>query len=204
MTIKAIISDFGGVLYIPPDTRWLRRWQFLLGLGRDNVISTAVFSPDESEYVRKVFTGEIPERELWRAVGSRWHVSPWLLERVRRSGFSKKRYNRPMAGFLDGLRPRYKTAILSNAGDQGRQIFDQAYNIQQLVDLVIISAEEHCAKPDERIYALTLERLGVAPGEALFIDDLPVNVEAARRLGIPSVLFQNTPQAISEIRRLLE
>ena len=152
MTTRAIISDFGGVLYIPPDTRWLRRWQVLLGLGRDNFISTAIFAPDESEYVRKVFTGEISEGEMWRLVGSRWHVSAWLVERARRSGFSKNRFNQAMAGFLGGLRPRYKTAILSNAGDQGRQVFDRAYRIQQLVDLVVISAEEHCAKPDERIY----------------------------------------------------
>jgi epoxide hydrolase-like predicted phosphatase len=72
-----------------------------------------------------------------------------------------------------------------------------------LVDTVIISAEEGLAKPDERIFHLALERLGVVAQEALFIDDLAVNVEAARRVGIKSVHFQKTDQAVEEIKAIL-
>jgi epoxide hydrolase-like predicted phosphatase len=108
-----------------------------------------------------------------------------------------------MAAFIRSLRPAYRTAILTNAGDQGRQIFCAAYHLEALVDTVIISAEEGLAKPDERIYRLALERLSVAAHEALFIDDLPVNVEAARRVGLKTVQFQNTTQALDEVKAIL-
>ena len=68
--------------------------------------------------------------------------------------------------------------------------------------MVVVSALEGVAKPDERIYRITLERLGVAPQEALFVDDSPVNVEAARKLGIQTVLF-TTPEALErELEKL--
>lgn len=203
MSIRAVITDFGGVLYNPPDRRWMRRWQFWLRLGKDEFISSVLADPEGSEYVRKVYTGEIPEAEVWARFGMRWHVSSWMVNRMRRGGFSSKRYNREMAGFIQGLRPRYKTAILSNAGDQGRQIFGEAYAIESLVDLVIISAEEKLAKPDERIYRLALDRLGVQADEAVFIDDLEVNVQASRQLGIHTVHFHNTAQAIAEVQHYL-
>jgi epoxide hydrolase-like predicted phosphatase len=68
---------------------------------------------------------------------------------------------------------------------------------------MIISAEERVAKPDRRIYQITMERLGMDPGEIVFVDDLIENVEAARQLGINAVHFQNNAQAITEVQRYL-
>jgi epoxide hydrolase-like predicted phosphatase len=204
MPIRAVITDFGGVLFHTPDRRWLRRWQVLLGLGKDEFITAIIADPEESEYVRKIYTGEVTEAEVLRLLAARWHLQPWMITRLRSNGFSKKRYNREMAGFIQGLRPRYRTAILSNAGDQGRKTFNDAYALERLVDMVIISAEEKLAKPDERIYSLALDRLGVGADEAIFIDDLAINIQAARQMGIRSVQFSNTAQAIAEVNRHLE
>jgi len=203
MSVRALIFDFGGVLYMPPDGRWLRRWQGFLGLKQDGPLNELFTAPEKSEYLRKVFTGEIPEQQVWAALASRWHVSPWLLTWMRRSGFRQKRFNRELAAFIQSVRGDYRTAILSNAGDQDRRLFNDAYHIDRLVDLVIISAEEGMAKPDERLYHLALERLGVAPKEAVFVDDLEENVAAALRVGIRAIRFVDTAQVIHDIKSML-
>ena len=203
MAIRAVIFDFGGVLYNTPNTRWLKRWQAWLGLRNDAEISAVLTAPDESDYMRKIYTGEIPEAEVWQRISTRWRISPWLFTYLRKNSLSKKRFNQPVGEFLRDLRPAYKTAILSNAGDQGRQWFSQAYQLEKLVDLVVISAEEKLAKPDKRIYQLTLDRLGVLPEEAVFVDDLEVNVQAARSLGMRAVRFDTTAQALGELRKNL-
>ena len=196
-----MIVDFGGVLYFPPDLQSLQRWQKFLGLKNDGPLNEFfAATPGESDYARKVFTGEISEAEVWKKLGSHWRISPWLLRYVRKRSFSKRRFNQPVANYIQSLRPRFQTAILSNAGDQDRQIFNEAYCIEDLVDTVIISAEVGLAKPDPRIYLLALERLGVQPEEAIFVDDLQVNIEAARRLGIRAIQFQSNEQFFKEIK----
>ena len=82
-------------------------------------------------------------------------------------------------------------------------MFTSIFGFDRLVDEMIISAEEGIVKPDERIYQIALDKLGVEPEETVFLDDLRVNVEAARQLGIKAVQFFNPSQAISDIRALL-
>ena len=58
-------------------------------------------------------------------------------------------------------------------------------------------------KPDQRIYEIACERLGVRPSEVVFLDDLEANVAAARRLGMRAVLFQSNAQAIADVEACL-
>ena len=60
-------------------------------------------------------------------------------------------------------------------------------------------------KPDPPIYELTIERLGdeITPAECLFVDDVLVNIEAARRLGMSAVHFRDNAQAVAEIEAAL-
>jgi HAD superfamily hydrolase (TIGR01509 family) len=58
-------------------------------------------------------------------------------------------------------------------------------------------------KPERRIYEITLEELGVPAEAALFVDDLEINCDAARELGMTAVWFRDTNQAIAEIEAAL-
>lgn len=60
---------------------------------------------------------------------------------------------------------------------------------------VIVSGEEGVIKPDPRIFAILTSRFGFRPESAVFIDDVPENVEAARRCGLHGILF-TTPAAL--------
>jgi putative hydrolase of the HAD superfamily len=123
----------------------------------------------------------------------------WLHKR----SFSAERFNQPLADYVSGLRENYRTAILSNAGDLFRPLISKPYRLEELFDQVIVSAEEGLAKPDERIFHLACNRLGVLPAEVVFVDDMCENVEAARCLGMAAIHFQTTEQVLQDIKSRL-
>jgi putative hydrolase of the HAD superfamily len=76
--------------------------------------------------------------------------------------------------------------------------------IDELFELVVDSAFVGLRKPDPAIFRLTLERLGgVAPERCVFLDDVDVNCEAARELGMAAVRFESAEQAIPEVESAL-
>jgi epoxide hydrolase-like predicted phosphatase len=76
--------------------------------------------------------------------------------------------------------------------------------VDEIFEIVVDSAFVGVRKPEHEIYELTLERLGgVAPHGALFVDDVEVNCNAARELGMAAVRFLDTEQAIAEIEAVL-
>lgn len=67
---------------------------------------------------------------------------------------------------------------------------------------VVVSGDEKLVKPDPAIYRLSLARFGLEPGEAVFIDDSPPNVEAATALGIHAFHFTDAPTFRAELVKL--
>ena len=150
-----------------------------------------------------IMVGKIPEAEVWDLMAARWKINPRLLASIRRHTMSARRLNRKLAKFLTSLRPAYRTAILSNAGTDARHTMLNIYGAEEMVDLIVISAEEGIAKPDERIYHIAAQRLGVHAHECVFLDDLEENVIAARQVGMRAVQYRSAPQAISELQAML-
>jgi putative hydrolase of the HAD superfamily len=76
--------------------------------------------------------------------------------------------------------------------------------VDEIFEVVVDSAFTGVRKPDREIYELTLERLGgLAAQSCLFVDDVEVNILAARELGMEVVHFQSNDQAIAEIEESL-
>jgi putative hydrolase of the HAD superfamily len=82
-----------------------------------------------------------------------------------------------------------KTAILSNMGDNVLANMERTFDWLQRFDVLVWSYQLLMAKPEPAIYLHTLRELGVEPGEALFIDDRAVNIEAAQALGMRGIVF---------------
>src|SRR3712207_6399889 len=78
--------------------------------------------------------------------------------------------------------------------------------IDEIFEVVVDSAFVGMRKPDPRIYELTVERLGdgLVASDCVFIDDVEVNCEAARALGMAAVQFRSTEQTIAEVQALLD
>ena len=111
--------------------------------------------------------------------------------------------NAELIEYARGLRPRFRTGILSNSFVGAREREQEAYGFEGLVDELVYSHECGMSKPDPRIYALTCERLGALPGETVFVDDYAPNVTAAREAGLHGVHHAVNPATIGEIERLL-
>jgi putative hydrolase of the HAD superfamily len=75
--------------------------------------------------------------------------------------------------------------------------------IDEIFETVVDSAFVGVRKPDPRIYAIVLERLGLPAADCAFVDDLERNVDAARELGFAAVHFEDTGQVISELDALV-
>lgn len=67
---------------------------------------------------------------------------------------------------------------------------------------IVVSGDERLVKPDAAIYRLALERFGLAPGEAVFVDDSLANVEGAAKVGIHAVHFTGAAALRVELERL--
>lgn len=90
--------------------------------------------------------------------------------------------------WLVALRERYRLAIVTNGATQVQWAKVRQTDLQELVDAVIVSEEAGFWKPDARIFQLALERLGVAPEEALFVgDNLKNDIAGAQAAGMRAV-----------------
>jgi len=204
MAIKTILFDFGGVLYMPPDLQWMKRWKRILGIDDNPQILQMLENPNESQLVEDVCLGKIPEEQTWGMIAEKWHIKPEFIQRIRRKVFSKRSLNKPMVTLLRDLHKRYQTGILSNAGDQTRRVMEDVFHLDRYVDDIIISAEEKVIKPDERIYQIAMDRLNAEPASSLLLDDYLVNVEAARDFGMKAVQFIDNEQALRDITLYLD
>lgn len=100
------------------------------------------------------------------------------------------------------LKPMYKIGMLSNAGhDVVNGLFADT---PELFDAVVLSYQEGVAKPDGRIFELAAQRLGVSPGECLFIDDQARFCAAAEAVGMQAVVFENDEQCIRDVQAILQ
>jgi putative hydrolase of the HAD superfamily len=111
-----------------------------------------------------------------------------------------------MIEFVRGLLGRgVRAALLTNNVREWEPLWRAKLpEIDELFEEVVDSAFVGIRKPDPAIYELTLERLGgIEPGRCVFVDDLDVNCDTARALGMAAVRFESAEQAIGEIERAL-
>jgi len=97
----------------------------------------------------------------------------------------------------------HKMAICTNNIREWEAHWRAMLPVDEIFDVVVDSAFVGSRKPEPRIYEITLERLGVVPEEAVFVDDVEVNCEGARELGITAIRFRSTEQAIEQIETAL-
>jgi 2-haloacid dehalogenase len=80
--------------------------------------------------------------------------------------------------------------------------FEKDFDFLDAFNGILVSGREKLIKPDPRIYRLMLDRFGLEAEKTVFVDDMPVNVDAARELGLHAVRFQSPDQLRGELQRL--
>ncbi len=206
--ISAVISDFGGVLTSPLLDSFVA-FQKSSGISLEQLgaAMAAVGAQQGENPLYELETGRMTEARFLDLLSV--ELTGTLGREVSLHGFGERYFanlhaNEPMIALMRDLRDRgYKLAICTNNVREWESQWRAKLPVDEIFHHVIDSAFVGMRKPDQGIYELTLERLGVAPEQALFIDDIEINCTAARELGIHAVWFQTTEQAISEITAAL-
>jgi epoxide hydrolase-like predicted phosphatase len=199
--IRAVISDFGGVLTGPLVEGFLA-YQAEAGLSMEDLgrAMAAAASEDGDHPLFALERGEIDENEFRRRLEA--HLEGFHLERFRDVYFERLEPNRPMIEFMRELRGRgLRMALCTNNVREWEPLWRAKLpEIDEIFEVVVDSAFVGARKPERAIYDLTLDRLGDARAEeCVFVDDLDVNCAAARTLGMRAVRFETTEQAIRDV-----
>ena len=201
-----LICDFGGVLTTPLQEGFLA-YQEESGVSLE-ALGTAMARAAKEHGDHPLFVlerGEITEVEFRDRI-ERHLEDGFDLGRLRALYFERLEPNGPMIDFIRGLRGRgVRAALLTNNVREWEPLWrSKLPEIDELFELVVDSAFVGLRKPDPAIFTLTLDRLGgVEPGRCVFVDDLDVNCDAARALGMAAVRFATADQAIPEIESAL-
>ncbi len=196
--IRAVILDFGGVLLHVTNPAAHQALARELGIPLQ-VLHFQVFEGPLSMAAQR---GEITPRALWEGLAEQWGLPRDQADDLAWRFWQGVGVDTALVTWLRGLRPRYRTGLLSNAWLDLRDLLRHT-GILDAFDALVISAEERLMKPEPAIYRLMLQRLGVAAAEAVFVDDRAENVAGAQALGMHGVLYRHRDQAIAEVEALL-
>ena len=147
--------------------------------------------------------GQLSEAGHWRAVLAYFNQPLDCYQDWYGEFFSGDAIDRELIKFIGALKPKVKVGLLSNAWVNTRQNLTSRHDFINIFDVSIFSSEVGLRKPDPRIFDLILQQLGVAAGEAIFVDDFRVNIDSAAALGLKTVWYQDRARAIKKITRFL-
>jgi putative hydrolase of the HAD superfamily len=207
--IEAVISDFGGVLTSPlldsfaafQDSSGIP----LEALGR---AMAAITARQGANPLFELETGRISEARFLEDLGR--ELTEELGRPVALHGFAERYLgalhpNEPMIDYMRVLRRRgYRMAICTNNVREWERLWRAKLPVDEIFDVVVDSSAVGARKPEPRIYEITLERLVVPATSAILVDDVEANCQAARDLGMTSVWFRDSGQAIAEIESVLD
>jgi putative hydrolase of the HAD superfamily len=206
--IEAVISDFGGVLTTPLVQSFMA-FQNETGITAES-LGLAMQSIAEADGENPLFElerGEISEAVFLERIADA--LKPLLghrpeMHRFKEIYFEALQPNPTMIELMRELKASgYRMAMLTNNVREWEPLWRPMLPVDEIFEVVVDSAFVGCRKPESRIYALTLERIGMQAGACLFIDDVKVNCEGAQRAGLNAIQFRDNGQAVAEIRAVL-
>lgn len=208
MTIRAVISDFGGVLTTPLQGSFMH-FQEVAGIPLE-VLGEAIGNLQAREGAHplaELECGRMSEADFLDRVGA--EIASILGREVHMRTFTETYFahlstNDELIAYMAELRDRgLRMALLTNNVREWEARWRAMLPVDDIFEQVVDSAFVGMRKPDRRIYELTCERLGVPAPQCVFIDDIEINCEAAAELGMRAVHFRDTAQAIADIERLV-
>ena len=200
MTITAVLFDFGGVITTSPFEAFAR-YEQTNGLPVDFLRTVNATDPDANAWARL----ERNEIDL-AGFDAAFAEESERLGHVVRGG--------DVLGLLSGdLRPEMvraveviatqrKTALLTN-NVVGMDPSGAIAAVLSRFDVVVESSVVGVRKPDPAFYAIACERLGIEPTEAVFLDDLGINLKPARAMGMQTIKVGDPAIALAELEAML-
>ena len=205
--IRAVISDFGGVLTSPLSGTFqgfAERTGITLAMIGEAF--EALHERDGVHLLHELECGRMTEAAFVSALQRALRQASG--REVALTGFDELLGdllpNAPMIELMASLRDEgYRMALLTNNVREWEQRWRALAPIDEIFEVVVDSAFVGMRKPDPEIYELCTARLGVTAAECVFVDDRQDNCAGAEAVGMHAVLYRDVEQAVGEIRAVL-
>ena len=199
--IRAVMFDFGGVISSSPFEAFAQ-FEAAHQLPPGFIRTVNATNPDNNAWAQ-LERGEIDVEsfgKLWSAEArEQGHAVDGRLVLERLSGDIRPE----MVAAIRACGTAFKTACLTNNFFHAEAVLsDEVASVYALFDAVLESRNLGVRKPDPRFYQLACEAVGVEPTEAVFLDDLGVNLKPARALGMHTIKVTEPQQALAELEDL--
>jgi len=194
--IESVIFDWGGVLIDDPAPGLMRYCAQALDVTKADYIRA------HNKFAADFQKGLISEDTFWEGICGGLNVSKPKVPSLWADAFKAAYVPREaMFSLAERLRKDgCKTALLSNTEAPVMEYFYQLqYN---MFDVLVFSCAEGTRKPERKIYELTVQRLGLRPGQSVFIDDKPEYINGAKEAGLNTILFENISQLKNTLAEL--
>jgi len=197
--INAVIFDMGGVLLKTENPAPRKALAARFGVTRME-LEAFIFM---SETSLRSEVGELSDKDHWENALRHFNqpVNNYLA--VYDEYFSGDAIDQELLGFVVSLKSDYQVGLLSNAWMNARTLLDKHFNFIDVFDVSVFSSEVGIRKPDQAIFKLMLEKMGVKAENAVFIDDMPLNVEGAISAGLHAIRYTDTPQIKNALKIML-
>jgi putative hydrolase of the HAD superfamily len=195
MPIQAVVFDIGGVLEVNPRTDWREGWASRFG------VTQAAFEERVGAIFEPGAIGAASLEEIERRTAEAFGLDEADLAALMGGAWAEYlgTLNHELAAYFTGLRPRYRTGILSNSFVGAHEREQELYGFEDMCDTIVYSHEVGWCKPDPRIYQAVCDRLGCAAEDTVLLDDVEENIDGARAVGMGAVRFIDTRQAIADL-----
>ena len=205
--IRAVLWDFGGVILTSPFDAF-SRYEAERGLPDGFIRSLNATNPDTNAWAR-LERNEVPFDEFCslfeaeavaagHSVDARavmellaGEIRPEMVEAIRRcraAGLKTACLTNNFTSFDD---------FPADARAAGRE------DVLALFDVILESSKAGVRKPDPRFYEMACELLDIKPDEAVFLDDLGVNLKPARAMGIATIKVEDPREALDELSEIV-
>lgn len=204
--IKAVLWDFGGVITTSPFEAF-NRFEAQHDLPKDFIRSINATNPQTNAWAQlessQISVDEFDEAFAREASEKGYEVrGQQVLELL--SGDLRPE----MVRALHIIKPRYKMGCITNnvknSGEGPGMARDaerasQISDVMDLFDHVVESSKVGIRKPDPGIYEIACEILEIEPQEAVFLDDLGINLKPAKALGMKTIKVVDAGKALAEL-----
>lgn len=177
LNMKAIVLDMYGVIVKQTGDDFVPYVQNTFPNLSEEEICTPWFKAD---------IGEMTSLEVWKTIGFQGD-----LEKIEEEYLETIELSDGFIDFIEKVKGKYKLAIISNDSSRWSKYLREKFDINRYFDVISISGDLKIQKPDERIFLLTIEKLGVNAEDCIYIDDRTGNLNAAKKVGMNPILLNS-------------
>ena len=208
--IKAVFWDFGGVITSSPFEAF-NKYEKHNNLPSDFLRKVNSTNPDDNAWA-KLERSEVNLEEFDHLFEKESKTLGYAIKGKEVIALLQGQVRPEMLNALQRIKGNLIQACLTNniqslkeeAFDEGNvSVAGKHDEIMGLFDFVIESSKVNLRKPDPAFYKMACEKAKIEPSEAVFLDDLGINLKPARILGMETIKVINSKDALNELQKLV-